>query len=451
MRIPKRPWFSSVAVLAVGAFALPACGDSEDTGGSTGSPTAPGESTSTALVPNTTDPITLRFTWWGNDDRAERYAQAIDLFTAKYPNFTIEPASAAFADYWPARNTEAAGGGLPDVMQFDSAYLREYAEGNRLADLTPYIDAGIVKLGDYEPNLVAAGNLGGKQIAIPTGTNTLAFFYQPDLTAETGVEFPTGDWTLEEYNAFCQQVKDAGKSAADQPILCGKDYTDTFWFFLQWLIQNGTAPFSDDGQLNFGATEITEFLGIAESAREAGLFTPVSRLEALNPLSGFANNEAISEASWDNFIASFSGDTGKDNLEIVPIWSGSNGRQNFMRPAMLLSLGANTEHPAEAALLLDFMLNDPEVGAIFGTSRGVPGAASVRDSLNPEAGSFDAKVIAYEELVQQDPTSTAPIPVKGFGTIEETWRTLAQEVGYGSINAEQFAEQWLAEAANAIK
>ncbi|MDR2382081.1 MAG: extracellular solute-binding protein [Bifidobacteriaceae bacterium] len=451
MIIRRRLSLSGAAVLVVGALTLTACGGGGTDEGKGSSAPASGATAPTAITANTTDPITLRFTWWGNDDRAERYAQAIELFTTKYPNFTIEPASAAFADYWPARNTEAAGGGLPDVMQFDSAYLREYAGGDLLADLTPYIEANILRLGDYDPNIVAAGNLGGKQIAIPTGTNTLAFFYQPDLTAETGVDFPTGAWTLEDYNAFCQQVKDAGKSVGGQPILCGKDYTDTFWFFLQWLVQQGTAPFTDDGALNFGATEITEFLNIAAPARAAGVFTPAARLEALSPLTGFSNNEGISEASWDNFIASFSGDTGKDNLEIVPIWSGADGRQNFLRPAMLLSAGANTEHPAEAALLIDFLLNDPEVGAIFGTSRGVPVSTTVRDSLSPEAGSADAKVIAYEQLVQQDPTAPAPIPVKGFGTIEEKWRTLAQELGYGTVTADQFAEEWLAEAANAIK
>ncbi|MDR0366919.1 MAG: extracellular solute-binding protein [Bifidobacteriaceae bacterium] len=446
MRIKRRRLVAGAAIAACCAMTLVACGDPKDNGG--GDKPAP---TGDALVPNTTDPITLRFTWWGNDDRADRYAQAIDLFTAKYPNFTIETSSAAFADYWPARNTEAAGGGLPDVMQFDSAYLREYAGGNRLLDMKPYMDAGVIKTGDYEPNLVAAGNLGGKQIAIPTGTNTLAFFYQPDLTAETGVAFPTGNWTLEDYNAFCTQVKAANKTAGDQPIYCGKDYTDTFWFFLQYLVQKGVAPFTDAGELNFGEDEIKEFLAIAAPAREAGAFTPASRLEALSPLTGFSNNEAISEASWDNFIASFSGDTGKENLEIVPIWSGDNGRQNFMRPAMLISIGANTEHPAEAALLADFMLNDPEVGKIFGTSRGVPSGSTVREALSPEAGSFDDKVMAYEELVQESPTAAAPIPVKGFGTIEEKWRTLAQELGFGTINADQFASEWMAEAANAIK
>ena len=36
-----------------------------------------------------TDPVTLRFTWWGSDARHKRTQQVIDLFTAKNPTTTV--------------------------------------------------------------------------------------------------------------------------------------------------------------------------------------------------------------------------------------------------------------------------------------------------------------------------------------------------------------------------
>jgi len=79
--------------------------------------------------------VTLTFTWWGNDDRAQRYQKLIEAFEAEHPNITIEGTFTDFPSYWEKRQTEAAGGGLPDVWQFSDSYLREYAEPGLLLDL----------------------------------------------------------------------------------------------------------------------------------------------------------------------------------------------------------------------------------------------------------------------------------------------------------------------------
>lgn len=104
----------------------------------------------------------------------------------------------------------------------------------------------------------------------------------------------------------------------------------------------------------------------------------------------------------------------------------------------------------EAATLINFLLTNPEVGAIFGTSKGVPADSEQRAAVDAAEGSVDAKVMAYEEMIAETETTTAPIPVKGFGTIEEKWRTLGEELNYGNITVEQFASEWWAEAEMAI-
>lgn len=133
-----------------------------------------------------------------------------------------------------------------------------------------------------------------------------------------------------------------------------------------------------------------------------------------------------------------------------PIPSGPNGPAMFFRPSMHLAAGANTEHPEAAAALIDFLLTDPRVGEIFGTSKGVPADAAQRDAVSLEEGSIDAIVMAYEESVADIATAVAPIPVKGFGSIEETWRQLGEELNYGYITPQEFAENWWAEAELAI-
>ncbi len=436
----KRSIVSTAAAAAALALTLAACGDGSD---------GPADAGTATFDPD--QAVTLTFTWWGNDDRADRYNQAIDLFNEQYPNITVQGQFQDFSNYWTSRATEAAGRALPDVMQFDSAYLREYAGNSHLLDLAPYVEDGSIDLSGYDESIVAAGELDGAQVAIPTSTNTLAMFVNPGVLAQVGVEFPGDGYTYDDLNAFIQEVSDADVQTEDGYKIYGSgDYVATFWFFLQWLLQEGTEPFTQDGALNFDQDDVVEWLELTADLRDADAVYPIARGLSLAPLGGFTVNEAASEASWDNFLAGYSADSGTDDLEILPIPSGPDGTANFFRPSMHLAVGANTEHPEVAALLVDFLLTDPQVGQIFGTSRGVPADAGQRDAVDAEEGSIDAAVIAYEEQVAQTDTVPAPIPVKGFGTIEAKWKALGEELSYKTLTPEQFAEQWFAEAEMAV-
>lgn len=443
-----------VGVGVIAALALAACGsndtDPDENGTTDGNGNGSGND-ATSEPGGDADPVTIRFTWWGNDDRADRYNDSLALFNEEYPHITVQTSWQAFPDYWTQRNTEAAGRSLPDVMQFDSAYLREYGESERLLDLAPYVADGSIDLGNYDDSVIEGGVLDGVQVGIPTSTNTLGMFVNPTVIDQVGVPFPDEGYTLEDLNVWIQQVSDAEVQSEDGYKLFGMgDYTGTFWFFLQWLVQEGIEPFTADGEFNFTQEHIVEFLSLSAGLREAEAVYPTSRGVALAPLGGFTVNEVAAEASWDNFLAGYVADSGVDEIEILPIWSGANGTQNFFRPSMLLSAGANTEHPEEAALLIDFLLTDPRVGEIFGTSKGVPADSEQRAAVDAEEGSIDARVLEYEDYVATTDTAPAPIPVKGFGSIEEQWRQLSEEMGYGGLTPEQFAEQWWAEAESQI-
>jgi len=436
----KRTLWKSAAVAAVAALALTACssGGSGDAADPTASSTGPD-----------TSPVTLNFTWWGNDDRAARYNEALELFSEKYPHITVQTSFAAFPDYWTARSTEAAGRALPDVMQFDLSYLREFNQNGQLLDLQEWVDNGTIDLAGFDETLTTAGVLEDKMIGIPTSTNTFAMFQNPNVIEQTGATFPDeAEYTWDEYNDFIADVSGAGETTADGYGLYGAvDYTGTFWFFIQWLLQKGVTPFEEDGTFGFDEGDITEFLDLTGDLRADKAVYPVDRNVSLAPKGGFTVNETASEMSWDNFLAGYVADSGTENLAMAQIPSIEPGEKAlFFKPSMLLSAGANTKYPEQAATLINFLLTDPEVGTIFGTSKGVPADADQRAAVDTTEGSVDAQVIAYEEKVAEQVTESTPIPVKGFGTIESKWRTLAEELAYGSLTPDDFAEQWFAEA-----
>ena len=138
-------------------------------------------------------------------------------------------------------------------------------------------------------------------IGIPTSTNTFAMFQNPNVIEQTGATFPDeADYTWDDYNDFIAEVSGAGEKTADGYALYGAvDYTGTFWFFIQWLLQKGITPFEDDGTFGFDEADIVEFLDLTADLRADKAVYPVDRNVSLAPKGGFTVNETASEMSWD--------------------------------------------------------------------------------------------------------------------------------------------------------
>ncbi|HKM05416.1 MAG TPA: extracellular solute-binding protein, partial [Sphaerochaeta sp.] len=116
---------------------------------------------------------TMRLAWWGNPTRDERTYKAVELFTAKYPEIKIETETTGWGGYWDKLNTQAAAGSLPDLIQHDYAYMLQWVGRNQLADLTPYIEKGIIDISKINESFLSGGKVNGKIYGISLGTNAV--------------------------------------------------------------------------------------------------------------------------------------------------------------------------------------------------------------------------------------------------------------------------------------
>ncbi len=431
----RKTAMSGLALALAGSLALTACGSDGDSGGDGGK-------------------VTLNFTWWGGAERSERYEAAIDLFEQEHPDIEVQTSFGEFQDYWTQRSTDATSAELPDVMQMDVSRLLEYANNGLLYDMSEFTDGGSLDISQIDEELIASGEVNEQLVAIPTGTNTLALLYNPDLLAELGVEIPDWDYTWDEYHDFLAEVSAAG--ADMEPRVYGAtDYTMVWWFFMQHLVQQGIEPFTENGEMNFDEDDMREFISSADELREPEDVTfPAERTEQLLPKGGFTSGEAAVEFHWDNFLHGYSADLGTENMQLMPVPTGPDGQKHmFFKPTMQLSMGANTAHPEEAAQLIDFLINSPEAGEIIGTDLGVPSSQGRLDALNVEEGSLDARVMEYEQRVRDEGHATATVPVQpeGFGALETEYvEVLAQEFGFRQIDTDEFVERWFGEVPNLL-
>jgi multiple sugar transport system substrate-binding protein len=393
--------------------------------------------------------ITLTFTWWGNDDRAQRYQESIDLFEEDHPNITVQTQFQSFDDYWSARSTEAAGGSLPDVVQMGVPYLRQYGATGQLAALDGQVGVNL-DLDGIDGSAMTAGEVDGVTYAVPVSLNTQSIIYNAKLLEELGTELPAEGYTWDDLVAWIADVAEAGADH-DPRVYPIADFTGHYQWFQQWLVGQGKAPFSDAGEIAFTRDDVQAWADLWAPLREEKAFFPAQRAAQLEPQSGMSSGEVVAEANWDTLMPNYVAEFGHDDLELLPVPSADDGSKGmYWHAGMMLSASANSAHPDAAAAFIDFMVNDPRVGEIFGTSKGVPATQAQKDAMQIDAGSADERLLAYEEAHTDQITADAPVPVEGDGEMEVEMRRLAEEMQYGNITDTEFVDQWFAFAQDAV-
>jgi multiple sugar transport system substrate-binding protein len=416
-------------VLATGAaLVLAGCGGG---GGS--------EAPDSAPTFNPDEEVTLDLAFWGNDVRADLYNQVIEAFNEEYPNITVNSSFLGFPEFWEKRQTEAAGGGLPDVMQFDYSYLRQYSENGLLLDLGPYL-GNIVETEPLPQNILDIGVVNDTTYGIPTSTNAWGMYTNPVLLEQAGVEeFSGGSW--EDYVDWMAEVTEGSGGA----FYGGTDYTGRIQNFEIQQRAQGEDLFTEDGEPNFTEEDLAAFWEQGEDARAVTVI-PEQRLEEVFPLSGFDTANTASELTWDNFGGGYLGNLGEGYTElglVAPPVTEEGAQDLYLKPSMLHAISAETEHPEAAATLVNFLINSPQSGEIFGTNRGIPASETALEAA--ELDPLSQQIADYEASISDRLGDAPPVPIVGYGSLEEKFRQLGKELGFGTITVEEAVSQFFTE------
>lgn len=416
---------AGVAVATGAALALAGCAGGEPEAAATFDPD---------------EEVTLDLAFWGNDVRAELYNEAIAAFNEEYPNITVNTTFLTFPEFWEKRQTEAAGGNLPDVMQFDYSYLRQYAQNDLLLDLDPYL-GGIIDTEPLSENILDIGVVDDSTYAIPTSTNAWGLFTNPVLLEKAGVdEFAGGSW--DDYAGWMTEVTEG----AGGEFWGGADYAGRIQNFELQLRSEGSFLFGEDGEPGFDEERLTEFWESTADIREDGTIVPQQRVEEVAPKGGFDTALTASELTWDNFGAGYLGSLGEGYTElglVEPPVTEEGAKDLYLKPSMLHAISAKTDHPEAAATLVDFLINSPESGEIFGTNRGLPASetALAAADLDP----LSQQVKDYEESIADRLGDAPPVPIVGYGTLEEKFRQLGVELAFGTVTVDDAVSQFFTE------
>ncbi|MGW0804836.1 extracellular solute-binding protein [Nonomuraea sp. NPDC002799] len=418
----KKMW--SAALLATAVLAVTAaCGSGGDGGGS-----ADGK-------------IKLRFSYWGSDARQKMTEEVIKKFEAKNPTIDIEGEFSDFASYYETLSTKVAGSDAPDVITLEIRGLREYADRGTLADL-----ASKVNTADIDAKVLGTGAIDGKQFAVPTGVNAFSLVVNPALITGNGQKLPDDTaWTWEDYVTLSSQVsaKSGGKVTG----------TQLSWnpAYLQIYAAQKGEPFYQGNKLGMspetikGWWEIMQNLVKGKGSPDAAKSSEIGASAIDQSL--LATNTGAMGMWWSNQLGAVVKASGQDmDLLRMPKIEGSTTGGMFLQPAMFYTASSKSEHAAEAAKFIDYLINDAEAGGIILSDRGLPASSKVLAAVKDKLPDADKKTLDFLDKVKSELADPPAAPPKGASAMEDILKRYSEEVLFGRMTPDDAAQKFITEA-----
>lgn len=401
---------------------------------------APAEPRADGLPAYTGGPAELRMGWWGNDDRAARTQQVIDLFQAAYPEIKVsgEP-NGGTADHFQIIDTQLAANNAPDIIQFGGNWpdYQQYLEplnaylGQQLLIDTPerFDQTALV------PATAADGNL----YVVSLGTNTPVLAYNKTMIEAAGIELPKDNLTWEELLAYGRELK-AKLPEGVAPFV--DNSTNQANYLSYFYRQQGTPLWTaDEGGKSYATVESAQqWFQMWADMRAEGLI-PDADTTATYGETGADNSALVAGKAaigliWSNQGAAYQAAM-TDQLGLTTLPKG--GEPSYtIQMSQYLGINKASQNKEAAALFINFFVTSPEAGAVLQTNRGIPSSPVVRQAIAGEATATDAAVYAIYDAVADRAIPQDPNLPNDQEFVNEL-RLLGQAVAYGQSTVEQAA------------
>lgn len=389
----------SLAVASVMAVSLTACSGGSSSGGSSGGSGDGGSGDG--------GQVELKFSWWGGDSRHEATEKAIEAFMAKYPNITVTAEYGAWSGWEEKQALNIMGGNAADVMQVNWNWIESYSgNGKNFANLEEYSD--VLDLTQFPSDSLELCKADGKLMAVPVALTGRLFYWNKTTFDEVGVAIPTDEASLiaagQAFQAFDQDY---------YPLALGE--YDRMIFLVYYLESIHGKPWVSDGQIQYTAEEIAAGMEFINKLEDNHVIPTLAVLngdmaDSIDKNAKWIDGKYAGILEWDSSASKFEQavveSTNKPGQEFVigEFIKFGDYDGGFTKISMGLSVAASSAHPKEAAMLINFLLNDPEGVEICSTERGIPCSTAAIEVLNEKGlgnelvKEANAKVLGFSKF-----------------------------------------------------
>lgn len=387
--------------------------------------------------------VTLRFMWWGGDDRAEATLNVIDEFEKQYPWITVEAEYGSSDGYQEKLTTQLVSGNAADIIQMGTGWMPGYVESNPdyFVDFKEYED--LIDLSTFEASFLENnGAFDGHQYGLPTGISGHTFMYNTEIAEAVGLDFGA-QYTWDDLIEMGKEVREYDDSMYLLTMGAAELNTMIVRPYLTQLTGN-TVLVNDTKTMGFTEEELTEVLTYIKSLYDNEVVVPIANVISYGA-------DLTTDPNWINqkYAAIFTYSSTVGTAEAAcPDGSFGIGRLPVMENAkddgwygncpQYMCVSAASEHVEEAVMFLDYFYNDEKAAELLTTVRSVP-PTSVGQSVCESMGLLEGVAKDSVDMIQTY-SGTNDL---GLTTEEEVTAILedaAVQVAYGQDTPENVAK-----------
>ena len=387
------------------------------------------------------EPTRIQMSWWGNDGRHRYTMEGVSLFEEKNPGIDVALRYGVWNGYekrtkvWMESHTES------DVMQINYAWLDVYSkDGTGFYDLnrlSEYID-----LSNFTEEELSYGTKDGKLNALPIAMNTHTFYYNQDVLDQYGLSVP---------KTWDDLFVTAKGLAPDGKYVLGLDKKHLFLLLIAYYEQTfGESFFTLDGELAVDAKGIEFLLAFYKRLIDEHVVCPLDTYDRSLYMSG----KVVGTMCWISDTKIYCDGLAETGVRVTrgsyPELPGATLSGWYVKPATMWAISADTEHPEEAAKLLNFLLNDPDMAKLQKTEKGVPVSNAAVAALTEEGLTETNEYKAVQEMNSHQEDYHIIIPNMEKETVIDAFKSGADEYLYDKMTVSGSAAKILQDMNAAI-
>ena len=347
---------------------------------------------------------TLTMSWWGGDGRHEATQAAIDKFMETYPGITVEPNFGVWDGWEDTMSTAFYAGTAPDVNQINWNWITSFSsDGSAFVDLNTLSDT--IDLTQFSQSALDACTVNGELQAIPVAMTGRIFYWNQSTFEKAGIAVPT---TLEELMAAGETFKTA---LGDDyyPIAMGE--YDRMIFMVYYLESVYGKDWVVDNKLNYTQEEIATGFEFLQKMEDAHVIPSIETIlgdgaSSLDKNPKWIEGKYAGIFEWDSSAGKFKDALEEGNEMVVGNYFEDMGEFHggYAKVSLAFAISETCEHQKEAAMLINFLLNEDEGIKLMASERGIPlSQAGLKvcqdnDLLNPMVVEANGKVLDWVDF-----------------------------------------------------
>lgn len=392
------------------------------------------------------DPVTLTISWWGDDARTQAYQQAIEVFEAKLQYITVETVYGTTDDWKQQKQAQIAAGQGEDVMQIDGSWLTQCSpNADKFLDLNEYSD--VIDLEQFSTAGLNACTVGDVLQAVPMTVNGRIFYWNTRTFEQAGIDAPkTYEELLAAGSTFREVLGDAYYPLA-------LDETSRIALMVSYLESTTGKPWVENGTLQYTPSEIQPGLEFLQTLEENHVMPTLAQQRE----NGWQPGMTIAETpQWRSgqYAGAFAWDADAETCRSAlgdasgflvgdEIAFGEQANGGSTKAALALAINSSCQHPKEAAILVNFLLNEDMGASVMGSACGLPDSATGRaaavaaDKVDPLVVEANNRVMAFADFALDPMFESTPLTQSPDGV----YAAVLNALDSGELDAAHAAEQ----------